>query len=172
MNKQSSYNTVNGGISLFLLTFIILCLVSFAALSIVSARADARLTEKYRQQTEYYYGARNEAQKFLQELDGGNDSAGADTSTGAGASAGAEVLRENAGADGLITRRFAAGPHMELILIVEPMSGGNSVEPLSGGNSSGIAGKTQDGPNYRVICEKTESTVTYNYDTTLPVMKR
>ena len=67
---QSSIQTVNGGISLFLLTFIILCLVSFAALSIVSARADARLTEKYRQQTEYYYGARNEAQKFLQELDG------------------------------------------------------------------------------------------------------
>ena len=42
---QSSFQTVNGGISLFLLTFIILCLVSFAALSIVSARADARLTE-------------------------------------------------------------------------------------------------------------------------------
>ena len=50
-SKSSSFQTVNGGISLFLLTFIILCLVSFAALSIVSARADARLTEKYRQQT-------------------------------------------------------------------------------------------------------------------------
>lgn len=133
---QSSYQTVNGGISLFLLTFIILCLVSFAALSIVSARADARLTEKYRQQTEYYYGARNEAQKFLQALDGGAD---------AGAGAGA--------ADGMITRRFPAGPHMDLILSVQPAAG-------------------QDGRNYRVICEKTESTVTYNYDSTLPVMKR
>ena len=29
-----------------------------------------------------------------------------------------------------------------------------------------------DSRNYRVICEKTESTVTYNYDSTLPVMKR
>ena len=26
--------------------------------------------------------------------------------------------------------------------------------------------------NYHVICEKTESTVTYNYDSTLHVMKR
>ena len=158
-SKGSSFQTVNGGISLFLLTFIILCLVSFAALSIVSARADARLTEKYRQQTEYYYGARNEAQKFLQELDGGAGSsagagaaAGADVRAGAGAAAGADV-RAGAGADGLVTRRFSAGPHMDLILTVQPAGG-------------------QDGRNYRVICEKTESTVTYNYDSTLPVMKR
>lgn len=157
-SKGSSFQTVNGGISLFLLTFIILCLVSFAALSIVSARADARLTEKYRQQTEYYYGARNEAQKFLQELDGG-----AGGSAGAGTGAGADV-RAGAGADGLVTRRFSAGPHMDLILTVQPAGGQGS----SGASSA--AG--QDGRNYRVICEKTESTVTYNYDSTLPVMKR
>ena len=53
----------------------------------------------------------------------------------------------------MITRRFPAGPHMDLILTVQPAAG-------------------QDGRNYRVICEKTESTVTYNYDSTLPVMKR
>ena len=154
---QSSFQTVNGGISLFLLTFIILCLVSFAALSIVSARADARLTEKYRQQTEYYYGARNEAQKFLQELDGG---AGAGAISGAGIDAGAA----DAGADGTITRRFSAGPHMDLILTVQPAGAQDS------SGSSAAAG--QDGRNYHVICEKTESTVTYNYDSTLPVMKR
>ena len=44
-SSSSSFQTVNGGVSLFLLTFIILCLVSFAALSIVSARADARFHE-------------------------------------------------------------------------------------------------------------------------------
>ena len=152
-SKSSSYQTVNGGISLFLLTFIILCLVSFAALSIVSARADARLTEKYRQQTQYYYGARNEAQKYLQELDG----------SGAGADAGTAVSA-GTGADGTITRRFPAGPHMDLILTVQPAGG----QDASG--SSAAAG--EDGRNYRVICEKTESTVTYNYDSTLPVMKR
>ena len=167
-SKGSSFQTVNGGISLFLLTFIILCLVSFAALSIVSARADARLTEKYRQQTEYYYGARNEAQKYLQELDTGTGTgAGIDAATGTGAAAagsgagtGTAVVR----ADGLITRRFSAGPHMDLILTVQP-SGGQS--PSTALSAAGL-----DSRNYRVICEKTESTVTYNYDSTLPVMKR
>ena len=138
-SSSSSFQTVNGGVSLFLLTFIILCLVSFAALSIVSARADARLTEKYRQQTEYYYGARNEAQKYLQELDGG-----------AGGAAGIDAA---AVPEGAITRRFPAGPHMDLVLTVQPAAG-------------------QGNKNYHVICEKTESTVTYNYDSTLPMMKR
>ena len=172
---QSSIQTVNGGISLFLLTFIILCLVSFAALSIVSARADARLTEKYRQQTEYYYGARNEAQKFLQGLDS-SAVAGGSASTGG----------IDAGADGMITRRFPAGPHMDLILTVQTAGGqyapetpaaggeGTSEAPAAGGEgtSEAPAGSRQDSRNYHVICEKTESTITYNYDSTLPVMKR
>ena len=159
-SSSSSFQTVNGGVSLFLLTFIILCLVSFAALSIVSARADARLTEKYRQQTEYYYGARNEAQKYLQELDGGSTSAGtgAEFDVGVGAGAGA------AGADGVITKRFSAGPHMDLVLTVQTAGGQNA--------SAAASAAGPDSRNYRVICEKTESTVTYNYDSTLPVMKR
>ena len=174
---QSSFQTVNGGISLFLLTFIILCLVSFAALSIVSARADARLTEKYRQQTEYYYGARNEAQKFLQELDGGAG-AGIDDGGGAGAGIGAgaaDAWAAGAGADGTITRRFPAGPHMDLILTVQPAGGQDTsgASAAAGEDTSETpAGSGQDGRNYRVICEKTESTITYNYDSTLPVMKR
>ena len=181
-SKSSSFQTVNGGISLFLLTFIILCLVSFAALSIVSARADARLTEKYRQQTEYYYGARNEAQKFLQELDGGagagidaGGGAAAISGTGTGAGGGAAAGNDaGAGADGTITRRFPAGPHMDLILTVQPAGGQDSLgSSAAGENASGSsAAAGQDGRNYRVICEKTESTVTYNYDSTLPVMKR
>ena len=176
-SKSSSFQTVNGGISLFLLTFIILCLVSFAALSIVSARADARLTEKYRQQTEYYYGARNEAQKFLQELDGGAG-AGIDDGGGAGAGIGAgaaDAWAADTGADGTITRRFSAGPHMDLILTVQPAGGQDTsgASAAAGEDTSETpAGSGQDGRNYRVICEKTESTITYNYDSTLPVMKR
>ena len=183
-SSSSSFQTVNGGVSLFLLTFIILCLVSFAALSIVSARADARLTEKYRQQTEYYYGARNEAQKYLQELDGGSTSAGtgAEFDVGVGAGAGAAGIDAGvaagaavagggdgtgatvAGSDGMITRRFPAGPHMDLVLTVQTAGGQNA--------SAAASAAGPDGRNYRVICEKTESTVTYNYDSTLPVMKR
>ena len=174
---QSSIQTVNGGISLFLLTFIILCLVSFAALSIVSARADARLTEKYRQQTEYYYGARNEAQKFLQGLDS-SAVAGGSASTGgidAGADDSVSAGGIDAGADGMITRRFPAGPHMDLILTVQTAGGQYAPEtPAAGGEgtSETPAGSRQDSRNYHVICEKTESTITYNYDSTLPVMKR
>lgn len=163
-SSSSSFQTVNGGVSLFLLTFIILCLVSFAALSIVSARADARLTEKYRQQTEYYYGARNEAQKYLQEFDGG--------------SGGAAGIDAAAGPEGAITRRFPAGPHMDLILTVQPAGTENISEAF--GSSAAAAQDTsaasstagRGDKNYHVICEKTESTVTYNYDSTLPVMKR
>ena len=173
-SSSSSFQTVNGGVSLFLLTFIILCLVSFAALSIVSARADARLTEKYRQQTEYYYGARNEAQKYLQELDGGSTSAGtgAEFDVGVGAGAGA------AGADGVITKRFSAGPHMDLVLTVQPAGTVNISEAFgssaAAGQDTSAASSTagRGDKNYHVICEKTESTVTYNYDSTLPVMKR
>ena len=167
-SSSSSFQTVNGGVSLFLLTFIILCLVSFAALSIVSARADARLTEKYRQQTEYYYGARNEAQKYLQELDGG---AGGAAGIDAGVAAGAAVAGGGdgtgatvAGSDGMITRHFPAGPHMDLVLTVQTAGGQNA--------SAAASAAGPDSRNYRVICEKTESTVTYNYDSTLPVMKR
>ena len=166
---SSSFQTVNGGVSLFLLTFIILCLVSFAALSIVSARADARLTEKYRQQTEYYYGARNEAQKYLQELDGGAGGA-----AGGGDGTGATV----AGSDGVITRRFPAGPHMDLVLTVQPSGTENISEAFgssaAAGQDTSAASSTagRGDKNYHVICEKTESTVTYNYDSTLPVMKR
>ncbi len=180
-SSSSSFQTVNGGVSLFLLTFIILCLVSFAALSIVSARADARLTEKYRQQTEYYYGARNEAQKYLQELDGGaGGAAGIDTGVGtadvgAGGAAGIDAA---AGPEGAITRRFPAGPHMNLVLTVQPAGtvniseafGSSAAAAQDTSAASSTAGRGEK--NYHVICEKTESTVTYNYDSTLPVMKR
>lgn len=181
-SRSSSFQTVNGGVSLFLLTFIILCLVSFAALSIVSARADARLTEKYRQQTEYYYGARNEAQKYLQELDGG---AGAAAGIDAGVAAGAAVAGGGdgtgatvAGSDGMITRRFSAGPHMDLVLTVQPAGAENISEAfgssVAAAQDTSAASSTagRGDKNYHVICEKTESTVTYNYDSTLPVMKR
>ena len=179
---NSSFQTVNGGVSLFLLTFIILCLVSFAALSIVSARADARLTEKYRQQTEYYYGARNEAQKYLQELDGG---AGGAAGIDAGIVAEAAVAGDGDGtgatvaeSDGAITRRFPAGPHMDLVLTVQPSGTENISEAFgssaAAGQDTSAASSTagRGDKNYHVICEKTESTVTYNYDSTLPVMKR
>ena len=59
----------NGGVSLILLLFVILTLLSFAGLSLSSAGADLRLSEKFAVQTTAYYTARNDAQKWLKETD-------------------------------------------------------------------------------------------------------
>ena len=103
--------TVNSGISLFLVLLIIMCLVSFASLSLTSALADSRLSDKYAQQAEWYYGARNEAQEYLQEL----NLSPAD-GTPSGNAAGAAV-----------TKRFTAGDKMELVVTYEPTAAGYRV---------------------------------------------
>ena len=59
----------NGGVSLILLLFVILTLLSFAGLSLSSAGADLRLSEKFAAQTTAYYTARNDAQQWLKETD-------------------------------------------------------------------------------------------------------
>ena len=130
--------TVNSGISLFLVLLIIMCLVSFASLSMTSALADSRLSDKYAQQAEWYYGARNEAQQYLQELN-----AGASAESASGAEAAAE---EASGA--AVTKRFPAGDKMELVVTYEPAAAG-----------------------YRVSSEMLRSTVEYDLDESLHVMK-
>jgi hypothetical protein len=96
--------TVNSGISLFLVLLIIMCLVSFASLSLTSALADSRLSDKYAEQAEWYYGARNEAQEYLKELNEGSASVMAD-----------------------IEKRFPAGDKMELIVTYEAAENGYRV---------------------------------------------
>lgn len=60
---------MNLGSSSLLLVFVVLCLVSFAALSIVSASADHRLTEKVSTRTQSYYEACNQAESSIAGLD-------------------------------------------------------------------------------------------------------
>ena len=60
---------INIGSSSLLMIFVILCLVSFAALSIVSANADRKLSEKVITRTTGYYTACNLAEESLQSLD-------------------------------------------------------------------------------------------------------
>lgn len=62
---------MTGGISMILLVFVVLLLVSFASLSIAAARADLRLSERYRTSADDYYSARNAEQEFLKALDDG-----------------------------------------------------------------------------------------------------
>lgn len=60
---------VNVGSSSILLIFVILCLISFATLSIVSANADARLSKRVAERTAAYYEACNLAQANIASLD-------------------------------------------------------------------------------------------------------
>jgi archaellum component FlaG (FlaF/FlaG flagellin family) len=66
--KQSSFG-INIGSSSILLIFVILCLVSFAVLSIVSANADKKLSSKVMTRTDAYYNACNSAEDIIEELD-------------------------------------------------------------------------------------------------------
>ena len=60
---------MNIGSASILLIFVILCLVSFATLSIVSAHADHRLSQKVLDRTSAYYAACNEAERSLAGVD-------------------------------------------------------------------------------------------------------
>lgn len=60
---------VNVGSSSILLIFVILCLISFATLSIVSANADARLSRRVEERTSSYYEACNQAQADIAAID-------------------------------------------------------------------------------------------------------
>lgn len=67
--KKKTFFSMNIGSASMLLIFIILCLVSFAALSLVSANADKRLSQKIADRTLRYYEACNGAEQSLSGLD-------------------------------------------------------------------------------------------------------
>ena len=74
MNKNTERSQklsfTNGiGSSSILVIFVILCLVSFATLSIASANADYKLSQKLLERTTAYYTASNQAEASLAHLD-------------------------------------------------------------------------------------------------------
>ena len=70
MKKQRKVSSgINIGTSSLLLVFVILCLVSFATLSIVSANADKKLNDKVVQRSQGYYNACSEANNKLMTID-------------------------------------------------------------------------------------------------------
>ncbi|MDE5803299.1 MAG: hypothetical protein K2I22_10325 [Lachnospiraceae bacterium] len=69
-SKKSGLSFSSGiGSSSILVIFVILCLVSFATLSIVSANADYKLSKKVLDRTTAYYEAEGQAQASLAALD-------------------------------------------------------------------------------------------------------
>lgn len=70
-SKNSSTASFGTGVgsSSILVIFVILCLVSFATLSIVSANADYKLSSKVLNRSTAYYEATNQAEHSLAQLD-------------------------------------------------------------------------------------------------------
>lgn len=70
MNKgKHRFGGMNVGSSSMLMIFVILCLISFATLSIVSANADRKLSSKIAERTTAYYKACSSAQESLAGID-------------------------------------------------------------------------------------------------------
>lgn len=66
--KRNAAVSVGG--SSILVVFILLCLTTFATLSLVSANADKKLTDKTAQAVEEYYTADAKAEEILSVIDG------------------------------------------------------------------------------------------------------
>ena len=68
-NKSTGRTGLGVGASSILVIFVLLCLVTFATLSLVSARADQNLSQKAVDHTLEYYAASNEAEQILAQAD-------------------------------------------------------------------------------------------------------
>lgn len=67
--KKRKRSGINVGSSLILVTFILLCLVAFAALSFISANSDYELSKQTADKTTNYYNAASTVEQYLAELD-------------------------------------------------------------------------------------------------------
>lgn len=61
---------VNIGSALLLVIFLVLCLATFAALSLSSARSDYSFSERLANRKSAYYQASNQAEEILAQIDG------------------------------------------------------------------------------------------------------
>lgn len=67
--KTKRVTGVNVGGASILVIFVLLCLTTFATLSLISANADYALSQKAAQSVSEYYGASAEAESLLAQLD-------------------------------------------------------------------------------------------------------
>jgi hypothetical protein len=68
--RKSGGTGLNVGGSSILVIFVLLCLTTFATLSMVSANADYRLTKRTSQAARDYYGADTRAEELYAQIDG------------------------------------------------------------------------------------------------------
>lgn len=144
---KSTPLTFNGGIgsSSILVIFVILCLVSFATLSIVSANADYKLSTKILDRTTAYYEAQNQAEEELAQLD--------------------SSLRGTYETASSSAEYFDITGHETTFLI--PVSDLQSLEVTV----QILYPDNSDGSFYQVISRKVITTQELDYDSTLNVIK-
>jgi hypothetical protein len=154
---ERSRFSLHPGVSILILLFLILGLVSFGALSLSTASADKKLSDKASVQTVSYYAARNEEQQWLCDEDQVFRSA-YETRKKSTASAddASDAYFQAAGASGqdhIIRRTFAVGSTQVLSCELEVLL------PESG-----------DGPFYRIRSEKIVYTGSDAYDNSITVL--
>ncbi len=69
IKRKKETTGVNVGTSSLLLVFVVMCLVSFATLATVSARADEKLNNKVVERNAAYYSACNQAEERVAGID-------------------------------------------------------------------------------------------------------
>ncbi len=69
IKRKKEATGVNVGTSSLLLVFVVMCLVSFATLATVSARADEKLNNKVVERNAAYYDACNQAEERVAGID-------------------------------------------------------------------------------------------------------
>ena len=67
--RSRSFPMMNMGMALLITIFVVLCLVTFAALSLVGARNDQRNSEKLAEATTAYYSATNRAYEIIDKIE-------------------------------------------------------------------------------------------------------
>lgn len=68
-SRKDSLKFSNFGFSTILLSFVMICVVSFSALSLLSSYSDYKLSKKVALKTEKYYEAKQSAYDKLEDLD-------------------------------------------------------------------------------------------------------
>ena len=155
--KQSSFSSI--GITSLVLIFVMLCLLTFSVLSLVTARADLRLSQKNAERTSAYYDAENRANDVLLSV----ISCIEEYKDGPDASVFYQKLRERLDGQNGILFTGADSLEYEILLDKEQLL---SV-------SLEISYETyDDGSHYRILAWNTVSTHEWESDGSLPLLDK
>ncbi len=159
MNQNNNRSPVSIGISSLILIFVMLCLLTFSVLSLVSARADMRLSRRSANRTTAYYDAENRANDILLSIIGCME----EYADSPDSSSFYQQLQEQLdGRDGI---SFTDASHLQYEVPLEEeqilsVSLELSYEPY------------EDGSHYRILAWNTVSLHEWNSDLSLPLLDK